>query len=280
MLVQLSTPLLASLLLATTYAAPTRTHCRCSIISDAPSSATYTPSSAHWSPASPSSSQIATVDICASLGPELERIQHTKSELYISYIRSTQAFPIDDEQRPLPTSVLMDFSSRKGSNNEESEEAPEPTSQAQQRIVCYSEPELFSAFQSSVVNLWTLHIIVAVLVFVCVAEGVYLGMRWYADPDMKPSEQVLTVYRMDKRSKALDAQPISEQSRLRLLGGEKLLLAVPTGLNTNPICSPGAEKKLRAYETTRYFVTQTPSGRREFIAYDDDSDDESNRPVM
>jgi hypothetical protein len=220
------------------------------------------------------------VDICASLGPELEKIQHTKPELYGSYIRPSQAAPIDDEQRPLPTSVLMDFSSRKGSSNHESEKEPQLTSRPPQRIVCYSEPELFATFQSSVLNLWALQIIVAVLIFVCVAEGVHLGMRWYAKLDVDSSERVLTGYRMDKRSKALDVQPIPEKSRLRLLGGEKLLLAIPTAPNTNSICSPGAEKKLRAYETTRYFVTQTPSGRREFIAYDDDSDDESNRPVM
>jgi hypothetical protein len=189
MLVQLSTPLLASLLLSTTYAVPTRTHCRCSIVSDAPSSATYTPSSAHWSPASPSSSQIATVDICASLGPELERTQHTKPELYNSYIRPSQVAFIDDEQRPLPTSVLMDFLSRKGSSIEESEKEPQSTSQPQHRIVCYSEPELSSTFESSVVNLWALQIIVAVLIFVCVAEGVHLGMRWYADSDIQLMNQ-------------------------------------------------------------------------------------------
>ena len=96
----------------------------------------------------------------------------------------------------------------------------------------------------------------------------------------KTLQLVLTVYRMNKRSKAPDAQHTSEKSRLRLPGGEKLLLAVPTGSNVSSICSPGAEKKLRAYETTQYFVTQTPSGKREFIAYDDYSDDESNRPVM
>lgn len=72
-----------------------------------------------------------------------------------------------------------------------------------------------------------------------------------------------------------------KHSRLRLSGAEKRLLAIPTGpQQADLVCSPGAEKKLRAYETTRYFVTQASSGRREFIAYDDDSDDEANRPVM
>ena len=180
MLVQLSTPLLASLLLSTTSAAPTRTQCRCSIVLDAPPTTTYTPSSAHWSPANPSSS-LAAVDICASLGPELERTQQTKPEWYESYMRPSQAFPVDDEQRPLPTSVLMEFSSWKGSNSEGSVKGPQPTLGSQQRIVCYSQPELFSTFQSSIINLWALQIIVAVLIFVCVAEGVHQGMRWYVD---------------------------------------------------------------------------------------------------
>ena len=74
---------------------------------------------------------------------------------------------------------------------------------------------------------------------------------------------------------------VSEKSSLRLTGAERRLLAIPTGpQETDSVFSPGAEKKLRAYETTRYFVTQASSGRREFIAYDDDSDDEANRPVM
>jgi hypothetical protein len=283
MLNKLSTPLLATLLLsATTHAAPTRTHCRCSIVSNAPSSAT-TPSSAHWSQSAiPSASPLAAADICASLGPELERIQQSKPELYDSYITSKPA-TIDDEQRPLPTSVLMDFSSRKGSNEESEEEAQSTSQPLQQRIVCYSEPvELFTTFQSSVVNLWALQIIVAILILVCVAEGVgFFGRQWYVNTQHPIPIQMLTVYRMEKRNKALTTpQSPSEIRRLRLLGSEKLLLAVPTGPNQNSVCSPGAEKKLRAYETTRYFVTQTPGGRREFIAYDDDSDDESNRPVM
>lgn len=76
-------------------------------------------------------------------------------------------------------------------------------------------------------------------------------------------------------------EPVSEKSSLRLTGAERRLLAIPTGpQEADSVFSPGAEKKLRAYETTRYFVTQASSGRREFIAYDDDSDDEANRPVM
>ena len=65
------------------------------------------------------------------------------------------------------------------------------------------------------------------------------------------------------------------------MGSEQRLLAIPTGPHTaDVVASPGAEKKLRAYESTKYFVTRYASGRKEFIAYEDDSDDESNRPVM
>lgn len=85
---------------------------------------------------------------------------------------------------------------------------------------------------------------------------------------------------MDNRAKARETS-FSEKSRLRLPGGERRLLAIPaTDISADVMFSPGAEKKLRAYEATRYFVTQASSGRREFIAYDDEDDDEANRPVM
>ncbi|KAA8614575.1 hypothetical protein PtrSN002B_000147 [Pyrenophora tritici-repentis] len=58
-----------------------------------------------------------------------------------------------------------------------------------------------------------------------------------------------------------------------------ILACIAEGIHLG-IQHPGAEKKLRAYESTKYFVTRYASGRKEFIAYEDDSDDESNRPVM
>ncbi|KAI4945419.1 hypothetical protein J4E86_009306 [Alternaria arbusti] len=184
MLARISTSLVATLLLSsTTLAAPTQTHCRCEIVADMPSSsvpasAAYTPSAAHWSPADPSQSPVAALNVCASLGSELQKLQHTEPELYDSYMAGAIK---DAPQKP---------------NN--------------------SSPE-----------------------------------------------------------------PVSEKSSLRLTGAERRLLAIPTGpQEADSVFSPGAEKKLRAYETTRYFVTQASSGRREFIAYDDDSDDEANRPVM
>lgn len=73
----------------------------------------------------------------------------------------------------------------------------------------------------------------------------------------------------------------SEKSALRLLGAEKRLLAIPaSSIHVDAVSSPGAEKKLKAYESVRYFVTQSSSGRREFIAYEEEDDDEANRPVM
>lgn len=86
---------------------------------------------------------------------------------------------------------------------------------------------------------------------------------------------------MQSPTTSTPASPVPEKSRLWLPGGERRLLAIPpTSASAESVFSPGAEKKLRAYESTRYFVTQTPSGRREFIAYDDEDDDEANRPVM
>jgi hypothetical protein len=57
-------------------------------------------------------------------------------------------------------------------------------------------------------------------------------------------------------------------------------LAIPAAHVCESLFSPGADKKKRAYESTRYFVKQGAGGKREFIAYDDEDDDEVNRPVM
>lgn len=84
--------------------------------------------------------------------------------------------------------------------------------------------------------------------------------------------------------KNLISPPPKPEHSLRLVGAEKRLLAIPSTPYHNAadaMASPGAEKKLRAYyEAPRYFVAQGGNGRREFIAYDDDSDDEINRPVL
>lgn len=140
---------------------------------------------------------------------------------------------------------------------------PRPTSPPSERIVCYSEPETFSAYNDSCLTLWALQIIVALTILACVGEAIHLGMRWYSDPSSEEAQ-------------------ISSEKALRLPGSERLLLAVPAQASSekDDILSPGAEKKTRAYEATRYFVVKSSSGRREFIAYDSEDDDEANRPVM
>jgi hypothetical protein len=158
----------------------------------------------------------------------------------------------DAEKKPLPTEVLMSSE-------------PRPTSRPNERIVCYAEPEKFSAYNGSCLTLWALQIIVAITILACVAEGIHLGMRWYSGASCSESEE----------------DHISSERALQLPGNERLLLAIPLQINEkDELFSPGAEKKTRAYEATRYFVVKSPSGRREFIAYDSEDDDEANRPVM
>ena len=256
--------LFTSLIFATaSLAAPTRTqsrtHCRCVLVSDS-LNPLETPSAAHWTPANwkptdptPSASPYhqQSLDKCTNLGPELEHFRHTKPDLYESYVRDKIAYPSnDEEQKPLPTEVLM---------NKE----PRPTSRPNERIVCYSEPEAFTAYSDSCLTLWALQVIVAVTILACVAEGIHLCMRWFS------------------ASAESEENHDSSEKALRLPGAERLLLAIPAQMNEkDEIFSPGADKKIRAYEATRYFVVKSQSGRREFVAYDSDDDDEANRPVM
>lgn len=260
-----STLLTAFLLSTTSLAAPTRTqtraHCRCVLVSDT-FNPLETPSAAHWTPAAwkptdptPSASpkHHRNLDKCADLGPELETFRHTNPDLYDSYVRDKIAAntAVDDEEKPLPTEVLM--------NRE-----PRPTSRPTERIVCYSEPETFTAYNDSCLTLWGLQIIVAITILACVGEGIHLGMRWASGSASTDCEH--------------DA---SSEKALRLPGAERLLLAIPAQVTENEdVFSPGVEKKLKAYEATRYFVVKSSSGRREFIAYDSEDDDEANRPVM
>ncbi|KAF1841581.1 uncharacterized protein K460DRAFT_369591 [Cucurbitaria berberidis CBS 394.84] len=249
---------------ASTIAAPTRTQCHCTIVSHAPLPAKYTPSNAHWTPSDPSPSP-STPDICYNLGAELEDFQDTKPELYESYIGQSRSSKNDDHL-PIATTITLDLPARNGiqKNLHRRDYEPRPTSRPHQRIICRSEPEPFSTYQSTFVNLWALQLIIAVAILACVAEGVHLGMRW-----------------MNRRNKDCDVEDVSEKSSLRLLGTERHLLAIPTpNPVTDAVFSPGAEKKLRAYDSTRYFITQSSSGKREFIAYEEDDDDEAYRPVM
>lgn len=260
------TTLTSFLFFTATLAAPTRTqqhsHCTCVLVSDA-FDPLETPSTAHWTPANwkptdstPSASpyHLQSPDRCATLGPELENFRHAKPDLYQSYVRDKIAaiapYPSRHEEKPLPTQVLMS-------------KEPRPTSRPNERIVCYSEPEAFTAYSDSCLTLWALQIIVAITILACVAEGIHLGVRWFYGSSVASEED-----------------QVSSEKALRLPGAERLLLAIPTQGNVVDLLSPGAEKKMKAYESARYFVVKSSSGRREFIAYDSEDDDEANRPVM
>ncbi|KAF1838591.1 hypothetical protein BDW02DRAFT_627104 [Decorospora gaudefroyi] len=236
----------------TTYAAPTRTRtqCRCSYVPNAPppSPPIDTPSAAHWAPPITYPSSTPPVSVGAQ----------TCSEQYAtSVVVSSSASEAGRGQRTASSS-----DGRILACSWEVEERKETV-----RIVNLN--------RSLDENVWFLQLVILVSVVAFVAEGVHWGVRWL--------QQRREQQRQQQQQQQQQQQPVSEKTRLRLSGAEKLLLAVPPmGSSTNPIASPGVDKKLRAYryEATRYFVTQGASGRREFIAYEEDSDDESNRPVM
>ncbi|CAE7207398.1 hypothetical protein CFE70_009007 [Pyrenophora teres f. teres 0-1] len=250
-----------------TTAAPSRTQtqCRCEIVQEAAAPA-YTPSAAHWSPSSYPSPSPSAVDVCSSLAVQLAHFQHTEPELYNVYMRHGK--------KPVPTHVLM--AGAQGSETENavaSSSSPPPPSRLQHgRIRCSAAAPkpISSDYQSSFLSLWALQIVIVVAILACIAEGIHLGIQ-----HIRSTSTTTT-------TSSSPTTPIFERSnRLRLVGSEQRLLAIPTGPHiTDLVASPGAEKKLRAYESTKYFVTRYTSGRKEFIAYDDDSDDESNRPVM
>jgi hypothetical protein len=246
---------LSTLLLSTTTAAPARTHCRCSVVSN-PSPAQQTPSAASQTP--------LAADVCASLGPELENFQNTNPELYSSYFPpSTQNPDESGKEQSIATTVWLDFASRNAlKERQDRNTEPRPTSRPFERVVCYSESEPFTTFRSSLATLWATQIVIALAILVCLAEGAHLGMQWYAASSRTPHSHHIP----EKRS-----------GLLRLAGTEKLLLALPTiDVEASPR-SPGMEKKMRAYEAS---PAQTPGAKREFNAYEDDSDDEMHRPVM
>ncbi|KAE8835325.1 hypothetical protein HRS9122_07595 [Pyrenophora teres f. teres] len=253
-----------------TTAAPSRTQtqCRCEIVQEAAAPA-YTPSAAHWSPSSYPSPSPSAVDVCSSLAVQLAHFQHTEPELYNVYMRHGK--------KPVPTHVLM--AGAQGSETENavaSSSSPPPPSRLQHgRIRCSAAAPkpISSDYQSSFLSLWALQIVIVVAILACIAEGIHLGIQQYHPLHLHHHHHHLLLP---------PTTPIFERSnRLRLVGSEQRLLAIPTGPHiTDLVASPGAEKKLRAYESTKYFVTRYTSGRKEFIAYDDDSDDESNRPVM
>jgi hypothetical protein len=247
--------LFSALLLSTaTTAAPTRTNCRCIVVAE-------TPSAAHWTPLdpTPSASPSASLDKCAALGPELQLLQHADPAQYAAYL-----FPGSKSivQKPLSTTALLHAAAANGAQPN-SVPTPTASSQSSEKIVCFSEPSAPVAYSDNC-TLWILQIIVACTIIACIAEAFHLAMRWFMSSRSSPAE------------------PVCEKPKrpLRLSGSERLLCAFPAAGSDLECVSPGADKKTRAYESTKYFVVKAPCGRREFIAYDSEDDDESNRPVM
>jgi hypothetical protein len=79
----------------------------------------------------------------------------------------------------------------------------------------------------------------------CIAEGIHLSLRWYGTPD---------------------------SSMVPFLGSQKLLIEV---LDSNEKGS-----RSRTFEAPPLLVVQAPNGDRVCITYEEDDDDEMNRPVM
>jgi hypothetical protein len=237
-----STALLATTLLlsTTTSAAPTRTHCRCTVVADTPPAAIFSPSAAHWSPAELSPSTL-TQDLCSNLGPQLEHFQRTAPDLYASYVSK----PEDDNNN----NVLVKFAAQSKRDQE-----PRPTERPHQRIVCRSESDPFTAYNGSFVTLWALQIVVAVAILACMVEGVHLCMRWYGAHDNR-----------------------TLQHSVMRLPGSGLLLKISGATKSVEVRD---EKKDWRHEATPMLIVQAPNGDRVCITYEEEDDDEANRPVM
>ncbi|KAH8723907.1 hypothetical protein GQ44DRAFT_293071 [Phaeosphaeriaceae sp. PMI808] len=252
-----TTFLAATFLFSTSTAAPTRTHCRCTVVADPPP--VFSPSVAHWTPAQPPPSHTPK-DICSNLGPELENFQHTKSDLYDSYLARTEGqVDNNDEQQPLTTKVLINYATgrelraRKNGHSE-----PRPTSRPHPRIVCHSEAEPFTEYQSSFTTLWVLQIIIAISILACVIEGVHSSVQWYS---ANPNSQTL-----DRQGRSI-----------RLPGNSRLVLQF---FHSNAQGGLAMGEKMQNAETMPMLVVHAPNGERVCINYEEDDDDEMYRPVM
>ncbi|KAH4208134.1 hypothetical protein HBI25_009890 [Parastagonospora nodorum] len=225
-----------TILLSTTSAAPTRTHCRCTVVADT-ANVISSPSTAHWTPAQPSPSPIFS-DICSNLGPELENFQHSEPDLYAAYLSRTEGpSSTNDHQR-----VFLSPARENGLLARKESSEPRPSSRPRQRIVCRSEPDPATEYQPSFVTLWVLQVIVVISIMACVAEGIHLSLRWYGTPD---------------------------SAMVPFFGSEKLLIEVLD-----------SEKNTQTMVTTPMLIVQAPNGDRVCVTYDEDEDDEMNRPVM
>jgi hypothetical protein len=229
------------LLTTSTSAAPTRTHCRCTIVADSPPAAIYTPSAAHWTPAELLPTISAPPNVCAHLGPQLEHFQRTEPDLYESYVSKS------DSVQPGKSNVLVNFPSGNELRAKRREDAgePRPTSRPHQRIVCHSESEPFTAYQDTFFTLWVLQVVVGIAVLACAVEGVNLCLRW----------------------SGLDAGSAQRHSAMRI--------EISEGVQVRD------EKRAWGQQvTTPLVIVQAPNGERVCITYEEDEDDEANRPVM
>ncbi|PSN70157.1 hypothetical protein BS50DRAFT_632078 [Corynespora cassiicola Philippines] len=220
-------------------AVPTRTNCRCTIVSN------------DTVPASTPRPSADSFDICSGLGPELEHFRHAEPDLYASYIHQAKASdstPTDEEQ-PLTTTVLLQLAAKNGFQN-----LGVVLPSTESRIVCRSAPEPFSAYQDSRMTLLALQVIVAIAVLACLAECVTLVADWLSN-----------------------RRCLQQKPALRLIGAEQRLRAV---MSPESIFSPGAEKKLRAYSSPDWMPRTLSEKGRQFDAYEEEDDDEMNRPVM
>jgi hypothetical protein len=246
MLFTSASSLLATTLLlstTTTSAAPTRTHCRCTIVADAAPPAVFSPSAAHWTPAELSPTTSAPADLCSNLGPQLEHFQHTEPSLYASYLSESDA--------PSKSNVLVNFAAENELRAREDASEPRPTTRPHQRIVCHSELDPFTAYQGSFITLWALQIVVAIAILACITEGIHLGWRWYGSPE--------------------------SSSEMRGQGRQNLVLEIS---GTASMEVRDAEKSAWGAQATPLLIVQAPNGDRVCITYEEDDDDESTRPVM
>lgn len=255
MLPTLTASLVAStLLLCTTTAAPTRTHCRCTTVADAVPDAAFTPSAAHWTSAESTPSPVPR-DFCSNLGPELESFQHSKPDLYQMYLGRTEGpASNNDHQQPFKTiKVSVNFAARKDSRGSISKSEWQSTTRSHQRIVCHAESDLTKGYQGSFVTLWALQIIVAIGIIACIAEGLCLSLSWLGNPS--------TVLPGDWKS-----------GPMRISGNETVVLQM-----SSSTYKPGTPEQ--TYDAAPMLVLHAPNGDRICITYEED-DDEVYRPVM
>ncbi|PVI06530.1 hypothetical protein DM02DRAFT_424769 [Periconia macrospinosa] len=269
-----------------TSALPSRTHCRCTILdASSPSGIISQNPEMVSSPQRPSlhrhrqSSQLSQSDVCHALGPELENFRYTNPKAYSDFIAHSSSTEVwvdpsspaaapqstpTQEEAPLSTTILLQMASRRGMNALGVVASSGQSRRQEPRIRCTTEEvQDFRAYQDSVYTLLALQVIVAFAVLACVVEGVMLTVRWFRN-DSEDDDDVD------------DAPSRSKKPALRLSGAEKRLRAFPS---SEPIFSPGVDKKMRSYRSQTWTPSPVYSEKKVFDAWVDE-DDEMNRPVM